>query len=297
MFHHFHDDDFFIQQQGSISSSQFEAIIKKLLGAGYKIIDPSEYIRKILCASLLDKEIVFTFDDALKCQYKIALPILAEYKIKAFFFIQSSALVNSGDLNFEVFRDFRHRCFDNISDFYRQFFKKVSPEDILKTQAFIVRERFLSDRSYLSEEDKMYRACRDFTLTKQAFENIHLELMQYLEYDWHHYKKALNMSRDDVRKVIDAGHEIGLHSFSHPLDINSLSLEDHILEYEQNKSHLERAFDISVKSASYPCGLTNSSVADALDLMGIRLGFMATPDYSNNNRFELPRSNHVSLIA
>lgn len=297
MFHHFHDTDLFIQQQGSISSLQFEVIIENLLRAGYKIIDPLEYISKILNFSLLDTEIVLTFDDALKCQSEIALPILAKYKIKAFFFIQSSAFTTTNDLNFEVLRDFRHRCFNKIDDFYSQFFKKISPENILNTQNFIIREKYLSDRSYLSEEDKMYRACRNFTLSTQDFYNIHLELMKYFEYDWYYYKQALNMNEDDVKKLIDAGHEIGLHSFSHPLNINSLSLEDHISEYEQNKSHLERAFDISVKSASYPCGLTNSSVADALDLMGIRIGFMATSDYSNNNRFELPRSNHMSLIA
>ena len=81
MFHNFHDQKLFKKSLGSISSSDLNKIINKF---GKKnIVDPKVFIsnhnskKKICC---------LTFDDALKSQIKIALPVLKKNNLKAFFF-------------------------------------------------------------------------------------------------------------------------------------------------------------------------------------------------------------------
>ena len=92
MFHHFHDDKNFKKGQGSLSGKEFKKIIKFI---GKKNIISPELLST---SSNLDGKVCLTFDDGLKCQYKIARPILKEFGIKAFFFIFSNILEKKPDL-------------------------------------------------------------------------------------------------------------------------------------------------------------------------------------------------------
>ena len=125
MFHHFHDNNNHISQQGSISADQYASIILRLKSDDYSIISPSEYIYRTTMNTLGDRDLVLTFDDALSCQSAIAIPVLNSFNIHAFFFVYSSAFFKNQNLNFEVLRDFRHRCFLNIDDFYDSFFVEI----------------------------------------------------------------------------------------------------------------------------------------------------------------------------
>ena len=62
--------------------------------------------KPLFCPGLEPSDICLSFDDALRCQYDLALPVLKEYKIKAFFFIYS-ALLCGIDNYLEIFRDFK----------------------------------------------------------------------------------------------------------------------------------------------------------------------------------------------
>ena len=85
MFHHFHDE---IHQatQGSLDGSEFRSMIE-WLNNNYSLIGASEYKEKFEKNILQANEICLSFDDALKCQYDIAIPILKDYGLDAFFFI------------------------------------------------------------------------------------------------------------------------------------------------------------------------------------------------------------------
>ena len=85
MFHYFHDKKFFKSTPGSIDSDYLVKIIKKI--GQTNILDPLEFIEKIKNKNIKPNQTCFTFDDSLKCQYKIALPILKKFKIKSFFLL------------------------------------------------------------------------------------------------------------------------------------------------------------------------------------------------------------------
>ena len=65
-----------------------------------------------------------TFDDALRCQYDIAVPVIEDLNIKAFFFVYSSIFSEDPDL-FEVYRYFRMNYFKNIEESLRRKFKQL----------------------------------------------------------------------------------------------------------------------------------------------------------------------------
>ena len=63
MFHHFHKSNDIIKMNGSISESRFVNILRKA-----------------------NKNVIFTFDDGLKSQFKIAVKYLDKYSHKEFSF-------------------------------------------------------------------------------------------------------------------------------------------------------------------------------------------------------------------
>ena len=84
MFHHFHDD-FHPKSQGSIDKIQFEKIID-FLEENFNLLGAREFSKKTIDGNLKENDIVLSFDDALKCQFDVACPILHKRKISSFFF-------------------------------------------------------------------------------------------------------------------------------------------------------------------------------------------------------------------
>ena len=105
MFHHFHDNKMYPNSPGSLDKNQLRKIIK-FIGKD-NIIEPLEFIEK-LKNDKLNSEICLTFDDALKCQFDIAQPILEEFKLKAFILFKH---------NFEKQKDYSetYRFLETIS--------------------------------------------------------------------------------------------------------------------------------------------------------------------------------------
>ena len=87
MFHHFHDKKSHSKSQGSISEDDLQRLIKFI---GRKnILNAEIFYEKLKSGSLKKNEVCFTFDDGIKCQIDVALPVLEDQKIKAFFFAYS----------------------------------------------------------------------------------------------------------------------------------------------------------------------------------------------------------------
>ena len=126
MFHHFHNDDVHTKGQGSIDKDDFYKIIK-FIGRN-NILDADVFFDKLKKNKLKENEVCLTFDDAIKCQIDIALPVLQDLKIKSFFFVYTSLFEGKPD-NLEFFRYFRMNYFDNINQFYNDFYK-ILDEDL-----------------------------------------------------------------------------------------------------------------------------------------------------------------------
>jgi hypothetical protein len=75
MFHHFHDDRH-RRGQGSISAEQLVELIEHL--GRNDILPAQEWMRRAAVGALTDTDTCLTFDDALRCQYDVALPVLRD---------------------------------------------------------------------------------------------------------------------------------------------------------------------------------------------------------------------------
>ena len=127
MFHHMHNSKE-NKSLGSISSNQFEKILKKI--SLKKICNPSEFIKAVTNRENNNK-ICITFDDSLKSQFNIAIPILRKFNLKAFWFIPSNTLKPKKN-NIELYRIFREKKFKNFENFYSSFLNFLNKIEIKK---------------------------------------------------------------------------------------------------------------------------------------------------------------------
>src|SRR5580700_8086460 len=87
MFHHFHGG-VHPDVQGSISAAQFADILD-FVGVKH-ILDPHEWCERATRGALGKLDLCITFDDSLRGQFDVALPVLESYGLKAFWFVYSS---------------------------------------------------------------------------------------------------------------------------------------------------------------------------------------------------------------
>ena len=296
MFHHFHGG-IYPQSQGSINKTQFENIIK-YLKKKKKIIDPKKFRYLVSTKNLKGDEVCLTFDDAIKSQINIALPILRKHKIKCFFFIYSGIFKNSYD-NLEYFRDFRCHKYKNIDLFYKDFFQKFKKKFSKKFIEFEKKftNKYLKKYNFYTLNDRKFRFCRDIILSKNQYEKLMSMLMKEKKYNKTIRKKYLFMTKSDIKRLIKENHTIGLHSESHPTNITKLNYNSQLKEYKNCKNLLEKIIKKKIWSMSHPCGKYNISTLKILKKIGVEIGFRSN-NFSKkiNSSLEIPREDHANLL-
>ena len=295
MFHHFHDEKH-LPAQGSLNSSDFSQMLDWLSGR-HNLIGAREYLEKFESAKLSENDICLSFDDALLCQYDIAIPILEERGIDAFFFVYSSVFSGNPD-NLEIFRYFRTNNFSGIEDFYNQFFELVESElkDSLDQHRQVYSSlNYLNNFPFYTESDKWFRYLRDQVLGVQKYEQLMLRLMAVKGFTPNDVIDDLWMSEDDLKDVANRGHLVGLHSYSHPMQMSKLNYEEQFSQYKKNLDHLSSVVG-DVVCMSHPCGDYNEDTLTILDEMGIRIGFRSSlSETTIKGRFEIPRDDHANI--
>ena len=103
------------------------------------ILNASEFFFRLNENKLKPNHVCITFDDALKSQVDIAIPVLQDLNIKCYYFVYSSIFTNKPDL-LEVYRFFRNNFYKNNNEFYRQFYKILN---IKLDYFFLQREELL----------------------------------------------------------------------------------------------------------------------------------------------------------
>lgn len=295
IFHHFHDQKKHHHSQGSSSSEEFSKIIE-FLNQKFNLINPNEFIFKIEKNKLKSDDVCISFDDGLKSQIDIALPVLESFNLKAFFFIYTGIFSENPPL-FEFFRDFRH-SFSSVDKYYEIFFEKLkdySPKSYEMLEKNYP-ENYLNHSLFYSENDKRYRFLRDQIL-KQHYSELVLQLMKDRNYKFDNKKKKIFMSEDDVRYLSKNSHEIGLHSHTHPTTIGNYSYSAQMDEYYKNKVEIENIIKKEVISMSHPCGSYNSETLKVLEEINVKIGFCKS---LNNIKFtsnlQIPREASSNFI-
>ena len=305
MFHHFHNDGIHTKGQGSIDKDDFYNMINFI---GRKnILNADTFYEKFKNNKLKNNEVCLTFDDAIKCQIDIALPVLEELKIKSFFFVYTSMFQGKPD-NLEFFRYFRMNYFDNVDEFYNNFYE-VLDKDL---KSFFERKNATIKETknkfpHYSISDIKFRLVRDNFLTKNQYEKIMFLMFKEKKFNHNDFSKILFFQKSDLQILDDLGHLIGLHSHNHPTLLEKLSYDEQKSEYEKCLSSISDILNKpknEIKSMSHPCGSYNDDTLQILKELGIELGFKQImtiePEKGmtkvNNSFLEVAREDHADIF-
>ncbi len=294
MFHHFHGKNNPVVQ-GSIGKETLSEIIE-FIGTE-NILNANEWAIKFQNQSIKSNHVCLTFDDALKSQVDVALPILRSYGLTGFFFIYSSIFEGIKE-KLEIYRYFRTTQFSNIEDFYEKFFNYLKNfteyDKIQRGLKKFDSEEYLKNCVFYSKSDKKFRYIRDQILTKEEYFKIMDKLIQESKINLEKIYEKIWMSQLDLEKINKENHIIGLHSYSHPTKFSSLSYKNQNEEYEKNKKHLEK-INSKIFAMSHPTNSYNKDTLEILKKLNITIGFRADMNPIKSN-LEIPRQDH-SIIT
>lgn len=297
MFHHFHDDRH-LPAQGSLSSSDFIKMID-WLNKHYSILNASQYKENFEKGTLKNTDICLSFDDALKCQYDIAVPVMERLGIEAFFFIYTSIFTEEPDY-LEIFRLFRTSSYTHLNDFYEEFFSILTEQNKDEVEFCKTTYRnldYLSDCPFYSENDKWFRYLRDNYLVGDQYHKLMNKLMIKNDFNETTAKKDLWMSEEELFTIKSKGHLIGLHSYSHPTKMSKLSKTEQELEYQNNYDHLTGLIGKPIKVMSHPCGDYNEITLEILKSIKIDIGFRSNMSVKEIlSPLEIPREDHANVF-
>jgi len=305
MFHHFHDEKKHLKGQGSISKDNFYKIIKFI--GKENILNANEFFNRFKEKKLSKKNVCLTFDDSLKCQYDIALPVLHEMKIEAFFFIYTSIFREDFDM-LEIYRHFRLNFYKNVDDFYNEFFDaSIEIYNINLEKFFTINKQLIEkvkkNYPYYSYNDVKFRLFRDDMLSKEQYSKIMLMLFEKKKFNYNLIIKDLFLNKNDIKKLSDSGHLVGLHSHSHPPKIENLNYDNQFDEYRKNLDIISEILNKKkIVSMSHPCGSYDKNTLNILKKLNIEIGFRDNMSVKieknkiNNSQFELAREDHSNIM-
>jgi len=305
LFHHFHDDNIHKKSQGSIDKDQFYKLLK-FVGTE-NILDANEFINRFQERKLEKNNVCITFDDSIRCQYDVALPILEELKIKAFFFSYSSLFEDEPDL-FEIYRFFRTNFFKDMNEFYESFFFEVN-EDLSN---FFKKKKndmlnFKKTFPFHTMNDIKFIYVRDEFLSRENYQKIMKEMFLKKNFKTSEHYKNLFMSKNHIIKLNELGHNIGLHSHTHPTLIEGLSYDEQEDEYGKNITILSNIINCKkndIKTMAHPCGSYNENTKKILNNLNINIGFRSNMSIDtnkkmekiNNSSLEIAREDHANIM-
>jgi len=292
MFHHFCDAKH-PAGQGAITADQLSDILDY---AGiHRILTPAIWAEKAAAGRLDPDDLCLTFDDALLCQIEVAVPVLDALDLKAFWFVYSGVFEGSSD-NLEIYRHYRTVRFQSVDDFYDAFFATLAQSEYISDFPLIVSNfsglDYLREFSYYSDNDRLFRYLRDMVLGRQTY----YKAMDHMIDNDAFYSRAvasemLFMKEAHIKDLQANGHEIGLHSYSHPTLLSGLSPQEQRQEYERNADHLQKVLGRSSISMAHPCGSYDDGTLSLLRGLGVQIGFIATMALVEDTLC-LPRQDH-----
>lgn len=297
MFHHFHGDGH-APGQGSISADDLRSMID-FLGRD-RFLSASEFRDRALSGALRESDLCVTFDDNLRCQFDVAVPVLRDLGLTAFWFVYTSVLDGVFE-RLEVYRAFRSTHFPSVEAFYEAFFRDLaaSPE------ADAVREglqrfdpkTYLAIYSFYSEGDRRFRFVRDEVLGRDRYYQAMDAMIARHGVTAEQLAPSLWMDETCLRSLEADGHVIGLHSHTHPTRMAYLADSEQEREYRTNYERLSRVLREPPTAMSHPCNSYTPATLDLLKRMGVRLGFRANMLQEDAPHLELPREDHANVLA
>ncbi len=296
MFHRF-CDDVHVRSQGAITAEELEEIITGLGPENF--LSAGEWMTAAIDGTLGTNQCCVTFDDGLRCQFDIALPVLEKYGLKAFWFIYTS--IHAGQLEkFEIYRYFRTVGFNTIDDFYDGFEEAISlspyADEVASALERLNPNDYKSELDFFSTRYRTFRQVRDDVLGPERYQEIMDTMMASTEGFDTDLLPELWMTLEQIKALHDDGHVIGLHSHTHPMRIDRLTEDEQYTEFSENLTMLEKLTGDRPVCMAHPNNAYNNDTLAALRKLGIHFGFSARPNMDIGNLLELPRQDHGTVL-
>lgn len=229
-----------------------------------------EAINALRNGTLPERAIAVTFDDGYANNYHTALPILQKHGIPATFFIASEFLNGGIMWNDAVLETFMrsHGGLD-LQEANLGRFPPAKGEERLKQAQEVLN--LLKRLPFEERTEKVAEITRSRALPDN-----------------------LMMTDDHVRKLHDAGMEIGGHTLSHPI-LTRVSLDEAYKQIIQNKQQLERIIGAPLRSFAYPNGRPdqdyNKKITELVSQAGYEIAVTTSAGVSTRDTpvLELPR--------
>lgn len=297
MFHHFHDD-YHAPGQGSISAGDLVRLLDYI--GRDRILPAGEWLERAGHNTLSDQDLCLTFDDCLLCQYDVAMPVLRDLNLTAFFFVHSLVLQGNPQ-KLEIYRHFRNTQFRSLADFYDAFYEALNftPHVARVKQAmlrFNARE-YLAQHPFYTVADRRFRFVRDEVLGPEAYEQVMDRMLAERGMDIAAVSRRLWMTPAHVVQLHREGHVIGLQSHSHPTRLARMSPQQQRDEYTENQRTVRQIIGRPANAVAHPCNSYSPYTLAILRQLGVRVGFrtnMAAREYCS---LEHPRQDHANLMA
>ena len=195
VFHHFHNA-FHPAGQGSLSGNDFECLLD-YVGLD-NILSADEWVDRALHGKLTSTDKCITFDDNLRCQFDIALPVLNKLKKTAFWFVYTSPLHGKIE-KLELYRYFRSTMFSSANNFYERFYDYLANTPLKSRATRKLKEidlaRYLGNKPFYSLEDRKFRYIRNNILTSEEYDKIMGQMIEDAGLDEAAVSKKLWMDR------------------------------------------------------------------------------------------------------
>jgi peptidoglycan/xylan/chitin deacetylase (PgdA/CDA1 family) len=301
MLHHFHGGHHKPDNSGSLSAEQLNSVLLKI-GLS-RFVTPERWISGVTKGDLPETAVCLTFDDGLRSQIDVCMPVLDSHGLKAFWFVYSAPMEGQMPL-LEIFRRFRYFYFDNVNEYYESFFAECAQDSLEKIQTSAFKD-FYSDYStrfpFYSDTDIKYRYLRDQVLSRDKYEKLVISIMEANHLSVETLSEGLWLSDSDIQLLNKTGHEIGLHSYDHPTNMARLSIEEQLEQYSRNYLHLT-GLGVTPRTVAHPGGSYSKETLTILADMGLDCGFRSSMDASSlaphyGTNLEMPRQDVVHFIS
>ena len=224
-----------------------------MLSKHFEIITPDEAVRfsHAQTPPRFDRPgVLITFDDGLSDHHRAAR-ILAEHGLRALFFLPTCVLADLEPANPTVIHYglATHRISGFLDSYHRAL-------DGLGIQCDRYRIAYDRARDAAWPTIRRIKATLKYTLSSSEARAVLLHIYRNLLLPENpDMLRAMHLSHDQVREMLNMGHSIGVHSHTH-LSVSAARLSDEAFTREiiSPQRYLESEFSTEVFALSYPFG-------------------------------------------
>jgi len=209
-----------------------------------------------------EKVCSFTFDDGLKDQYEIAVPILKKYNAQATFFIITSVFEGYVPSTQKAHMLFSKLPIAELIDSFASFLKKEYPHSTV--QHVIPKDKRLYPERRLYEDIPTANFKEVFLKVPYKIKEHFLsDTLARLKVEERGIFSSLFMGEDEVIQLQKDGFEVGSHTHRHHA-LTELDPEETKKDFLKSKTHFLRILGDTPAIFSYPHGYIPDSYKDIL---------------------------------